>query len=77
MPQPESSSVHYMDNKKSHIGHLVVFDAREREFGTGLEPLVKHGPHQIHLRFIDIRPNVVAAKKTSSRAKKAKPSRGG
>ena len=23
---------------------------------------VKHGPHQIHVRFIDIRPNVIAAK---------------
>jgi hypothetical protein len=68
--------VHYMDNKKSHIGHLVVFDARQRDFGTGIEPIVKSGPHQIHVRFVDIRPDVIARQTASRRANKPKPSPG-
>lgn len=32
----ESQLLHYMENRQSHLGYLIVFDARARDFGRPL-----------------------------------------
>jgi tetratricopeptide (TPR) repeat protein len=63
---------HYMNNKNTHLGHLIIFDARQRDFGKGLEAQVRSGAHAIAVRFVDIRPGVVVGAKRSGAARKAK-----
>ena len=66
---------HYMDSKESHIGHLIVFDARRRDFGKGMGPQAKRGAHQIAVRFVDIRPDVVAGRTQRGRKRGSSPER--
>jgi hypothetical protein len=48
---------HYMDNRKTHIGYLVVFDARVTLFGQAL--IDDHsGPHTIVEIIVDVRNRV-------------------
>lgn len=51
---------HYMENKQVNLGYLVLFDARTRDFGTGLPPTVAVGAHTVRVVFIDVRPEVKA-----------------
>ena len=51
---------HYMNNKQCHLGYLVVFDARRRDFGVGIEPIIDDGTNIIRTYFIDLRPTVNA-----------------
>jgi tetratricopeptide (TPR) repeat protein len=63
---------HYMDNKNTHLGHLIIFDARQGDFGKGLETQVRSEGHLIAVRFVDIRPEVVIGAKRPGAARKAK-----
>ena len=49
---------HYMGNRYSHLGYLVVFDARATGFGQSL--LKGDGQFTIFEKFIDVRPSVKA-----------------
>lgn len=54
----EKQISHYMDNRRSSIGYLLVFDSRLRDFASPLTDV----PHQdcltIRTRFVDVRPRV-------------------
>jgi tetratricopeptide (TPR) repeat protein len=53
----EEQIMHYMDNKKSHLGYLVVFDGRATTFGQALlsHPL---GQNTVIEKFVDVRHQV-------------------
>jgi tetratricopeptide (TPR) repeat protein len=51
--------VHYMDNRRSAVGYLVVFDARQREWGKPPEPDRTDTERTIELVFVDVRPVVI------------------
>jgi hypothetical protein len=53
----ETQLVHYMDNRKTHLGYLVVFDARMVKRGQILLPGV-NGSHTLVETLIDMRPEV-------------------
>lgn len=57
---------HYMENNRSHLGYLIVFDCRRRDFGTGIEKETKSGPDTIAVEFVDIRPDVISKSASSS-----------
>jgi hypothetical protein len=48
--------VHYMENKKTHLGFLVTFDARVRENGTGLNGSEAVGTFTVRTLLVDVRP---------------------
>jgi tetratricopeptide (TPR) repeat protein len=48
---------HYMDNRKTHLGYLVVFDARLDKLGQRLLSDAR-GPHTIIEKLIDVTPRV-------------------
>lgn len=50
--------VHYMDNRRSAVGYLVVFDARQREWGKSPDPDRGDAERTIELVFVDVRPVV-------------------
>jgi tetratricopeptide (TPR) repeat protein len=56
---------HYMDNKKTHIGYLVVFDSRRRDYGKGIEAEIMAGGNTIMTEFVDIRPDVIGERSGS------------
>jgi hypothetical protein len=49
---------HYMENKNVRFGFLVIFDARARDFGTGLKPIEIVGNCTVNVLFVDVRPDV-------------------
>lgn len=49
---------HYMENKATKLGYLIVFDGRRRDFGKGLNPIESINGHMIGVRFVDLRPEV-------------------
>jgi hypothetical protein len=52
----ETQIEHYMDNRKTHLGYLVVFDARAT---MQAKPLLSPAPrHTIVELFVDVRPDV-------------------
>ncbi len=53
----EYQITHYMENKGTNLGYLVVFDARTRKFKT---PLVSgaSGHYTVIQQFLDVRPEV-------------------
>ncbi len=56
----EEQLLHYMRNRHSHLGYLVVFDARADDFGR---PLVKDtGLDTVITKFIEMSPTVKARK---------------
>jgi hypothetical protein len=55
----ETQLVHYMKNRDSKLGYLVVFDARSRDFGKAL--LSGGNSLTIITKVVDLRPDVVAA----------------
>lgn len=59
--------VHYMENKGTSLGYLVIFDGRRQDFGQGLKPVERIGKHTVMVQFADVRPDVKA---TTKKAKK-------
>lgn len=53
----EEQITHYMENRRSHLGYLVVFDARLDDFGEKLLS-GSTGLHTVIEIFIDVRPRV-------------------
>ena len=53
----EEQIIHYMENRQTHLGYLVVFDGRLESNG---QPLISDdvGPHTVIEKFIDVRPRV-------------------
>ena len=56
----ETQLVHYMENRGSKLGYLVVFDARARDFGKVL--LSGGNSLTIITKIVDLRPDVGAPK---------------
>ena len=50
--------VHYMENKGTSLGYLVIFDARRDDFGKGLKGVELVGKHTVYTKFIDVRSEV-------------------
>jgi hypothetical protein len=53
----EDQIIHYMDNRQTHLGYLVVFDSRLDKFGEALLS-ENSGPHTVIEIFIDVRPRI-------------------
>lgn len=49
---------HYLENKKVHVGYLLVFDSRTRKYGEGIAPVYFAGDHIIFTSIADVRPFV-------------------
>ena len=49
---------HYLDNKKLHMGYLVIFDGRKRDFSKGIEKKYTPTGKVIRTFVIDVRPSV-------------------
>lgn len=56
----EDQITHYMGNRRSSIGYLVVFDARLRDFASTLSDAPNKGSLTIKTQFVDVRPRVTA-----------------
>jgi tetratricopeptide (TPR) repeat protein len=54
----EEQIVHYLENRETSRGYLVVFDARMDDFGKALLGAPVCGKFTIGERFIDVRPRV-------------------
>ncbi|MDO8329960.1 MAG: hypothetical protein Q7T36_05760 [Fluviicoccus sp.] len=54
----EEQIVHYMSNRRTSIGYLVVFDARLENFGDAFADKPKQDLLTIKSQFIDVRPRV-------------------
>jgi hypothetical protein len=50
-----------MDNRNTHIGYLVVFDGRRRDYGKGIDAEIMIGANTIVTEFVDIRPDVIVS----------------
>lgn len=53
----EHQITHYMENKETNLGYLVIFDGRTRMFGTSVLSLPSRARTVIE-QFIDVRPEV-------------------
>jgi tetratricopeptide (TPR) repeat protein len=53
----EEQIIHYMENRRTNLGYLVVFDARLDTFGAALLS-GSHGSHTVIEEIIDVRPRV-------------------
>lgn len=53
----EEQILHYMENRRTRLGYLIVFDARFRKFGESV--LSERGPdnYTVFERFVDVRPD--------------------
>lgn len=49
---------HYLDNKGTHIGYLMIFDGRLRDYGKGFQSSYSHNAYTIYATVIDVRPTV-------------------
>src|SRR5262249_1289640 len=58
----EDQILHYMDNRKTHLGYLVVFDARLDKHGEKLLS-GSAGQHTVIELLVDVRPRVGRKKK--------------
>lgn len=54
----EGQIQHYMDNRKSHLGYLLVFDARLTKNKAPLLPNIAASSKTIYEVFVDVRPRV-------------------
>lgn len=61
----EDQITHYMGNRRSSIGYLVVFDARLRDFASPLSDAQNKGSLTIRTQFVDVRPRVSAKSQTT------------
>jgi len=49
---------HYLENKETHLGYLVIFDGRRRDCGKGIEPQYLYEKFTIRSYVADVRPQV-------------------
>ncbi|MNU06716.1 hypothetical protein D3C72_2520070 [compost metagenome] len=56
----EEQISHYMGNRPSAIGYLVVFDARLEGFAVPLTAMPHQNTLTIKTHFVDVRPRVSA-----------------
>lgn len=49
---------HYMTNRGTAVGFLVIFDSRARDYGKGLAAVEKHNNQTVYVNFVDVRPLV-------------------
>ncbi len=49
---------HYMKQKKTALGFLLIFDGRSRDYGTGLSADLQRDDVLVKVTFIDVRPTV-------------------
>jgi tetratricopeptide (TPR) repeat protein len=49
---------HYMENMQKALGYLLIFDARMRDFGKGIERVTTIDRFMVVTQFIDVRPSV-------------------
>ncbi|WLG28771.1 tetratricopeptide repeat protein [Pseudomonas lurida] len=54
---------HYMANRSSHLGYLLVFDARLKQNGSPLIDSLVDSSKTIHEVFVDVRPRVTNVEK--------------
>jgi hypothetical protein len=54
----EEQIIHYLENRNTSRGYLVVFDARANDFGKALLKSLVQGKFTIGERFVDLRPQV-------------------
>jgi tetratricopeptide (TPR) repeat protein len=54
----EEQIIHYLENRDTSHGYLVVFDARVNDFGKALLKAPATGKFTIGERFVDLRPEV-------------------
>lgn len=47
--------IHYLDNKETKVGFLVVFDARIRDFSKGFEAHIFDSKYNIYTEVVDVR----------------------
>lgn len=64
----EDQILHYMDNRNTHLGFLLVFDSRLNEHSESLLQNISDGVNTVHEVYVDLRPRVGKTKK----AKKTK-----
>ena len=50
--------IHYMENRKSKIGYLVVFDSRKKDFSKNIPEYEKINDLEMKSFIIDVRPYV-------------------
>lgn len=51
----ESQIIHYLENKDTNVGFLIVFDSRSRDFSKGLEKFKTYDNFSIYTKVIDVR----------------------
>lgn len=49
---------HYLENKQTHLGYLLIFDARKRDLGKGINSQYLRGNYTIRSYIADVRPTV-------------------
>jgi tetratricopeptide (TPR) repeat protein len=49
---------HYMTNRRTSVGLLVIFDARAHDYGKGLSAVEMVGEQTVYCYFVDVRPTV-------------------
>jgi hypothetical protein len=49
---------HYLSNKHTSLGYLIIFDARTRDFGKGFSEIYTIEKHTIFTHIVDVRPMV-------------------
>ena len=54
----ENQLIHYLKNKGTHVGFLVVFDGRKRDYGKGFRPIQVIETNTIYTIAIDMTPTV-------------------
>ena len=50
--------LHYMKNLQKSLGYLLIFDARVRDFGKGVDPVTALSNFTVVTNFIDVRPSI-------------------
>jgi tetratricopeptide (TPR) repeat protein len=50
--------LHYMRNLQKSLGYLLIFDARSRDFGKGIDSVTSITNFTVVTTFIDVRPSV-------------------
>jgi hypothetical protein len=49
---------HYMESMQKSLGYLLIFDARMRDFGKGIDPVTTIAGFTVVTQFIDVRPSI-------------------
>ncbi len=50
--------LHYIKNLQKSLGYLLIFDARARDFGKGIDPVTAIANFIVVTNFIDVRPSL-------------------